>query len=144
MKTLLLLSVLALPVLAQQSSGYQAMVQEAKSRIKEIKTDELKQLQESKQPFVLIDVREESEWNAGHALGALHLSRGVLERDIEKRVADKGAKVVLYCGSGGRSALAADSLQKLGYTNVSSLAGGIRDYTQAGLPVEKAEKNEKK
>lgn len=140
MRHFLLACALTLPLWAQQGAGYQALVQEAKSRIKEIKTDELKQLQESKQPFVLIDVREESEWNAGHAVGALHVSRGVLERDIEKKVADKGAKVVLYCGSGGRSALAADTLQKLGYTNVTSLAGGIRDYTQAGLPVEKAEK----
>jgi rhodanese-related sulfurtransferase len=84
----------------------------------------------------VIDVREESEWAAGHARGAAHLGKGVIERDIEARVPDKSAEIILYCGGGFRSALSADSLQKMGYTNVASMAGGWRAWTEAGAPVE--------
>ncbi|MBL8221269.1 MAG: sulfurtransferase [Bryobacterales bacterium] len=86
---------------------------------------------------VLIDTREESEWAAGHAAGAVHLSKGIIERDIERTVPEPGRRMVLYCGGGYRSALAADNLQKMGYTNVYSLAGGWRAWTEAGMQVEK-------
>jgi len=117
--------------------NYQALVKDAKTRIKEVSVDQLKALQSSGDKFTLVDVREDSEWTAGHAAGALHLSRGVIERDIEGKVPQKDAKLVLYCHSGSRSALAADSLMKMGYSNVYSLAGGITAYQSAGLPVEK-------
>jgi len=117
--------------------NYQALVKDAKTRVKEVSVDQLKALQSSGDKFTLVDVREDSEWTAGHAAGALHLSRGVIERDIEGKVPQKDAKLVLYCHSGSRSALAADSLMKMGYSNVYSLAGGITAYQSTGLPVEK-------
>src|SRR5216683_2521547 len=86
---------------------------------------------------VLIDVREDSEWAAGHAAGAVHIGKGVIERDIESKVSQKDAKLVLYCGGGSRSALAADALMKMGYSNVFSLAGGLGAYKAAALPLEK-------
>ena len=86
---------------------------------------------------ILIDVREDSEWDAGHARGALHLGKGVIERDIEARVPDKHAELILYCGGGFRSALSADNLQKMGYSNVTSMAGGWRAWQAGGAPVEK-------
>jgi rhodanese-related sulfurtransferase len=133
------------PVCVAQAAGqghastpaYRALVKDAKTRIKEMDIDQLKTLQSSGEKFTLVDVREDNEWTAGHAAGALHLSKGVIERDIESKVAQKDAKLVLYCGSGSRSALAADSLIKMGYTNVFSLAGGINGYKAAGLPTEK-------
>ena len=122
---------------ASPSAGYHALVQDAKSRIKEMNIEQLKELQSSAEKFTLIDVREDNEWTAGHATGAVHLSKGVIERDIESKVPQKDAKLVLYCGSGSRSALAADALMKMGYSNVFSLAGGIGAYKTAGLPTEK-------
>jgi len=92
---------------------------------------------DSKEKHVLVDTREDSEWQAGHAAGAVHLSKGVIERDIEGKVPDKSTKMVLYCGGGFRSALAADNLQKMGYTNAISLDGGWRAWKEAGMPVEK-------
>jgi rhodanese-related sulfurtransferase len=86
---------------------------------------------------MLIDTREDSEWAAGHAAGAVHLSKGIIERDIETKVPDKSKTLVLYCGGGFRSALAADALQKMGYQDVISLDGGWRAWNEAGLPVEK-------
>jgi rhodanese-related sulfurtransferase len=94
-------------------------------------------MKESGEPHILVDVREESEWQKGHAAGAVHLSKGVIERDVETKIPDHDAKLVLYCGGGFRSALAADNLQKMGYKNVISLDGGWRAYTGAGMPVEK-------
>ena len=85
----------------------------------------------------LIDVREESEWEAGHALGAQHIGKGVIERDIEQKVPDKNSELILYCGGGFRSALSADNLQKMGYTNVASMSGGWRAWQAAGAPVDK-------
>ncbi|MFL5599002.1 MAG: rhodanese-like domain-containing protein, partial [Gemmatimonadaceae bacterium] len=85
----------------------------------------------------VIDVREESEWAAGHARGAQHLGKGVIERDIEERIPDKNAELILYCGGGFRSALSADNLQRMGYTNVASMAGGWRAWQAAGAPVER-------
>ena len=109
---------------------------DAKSRVREVDVDEARRKLESGKTK-LIDVREESEWDAGHARGALHLGRGVIERDIEERVPDKKAELILYCGGGFRSALATDNLQKMGYTNVHSMAGGWRAWQAAGAPVDK-------
>jgi|SRR5579871_1591048 len=117
--------------------GFLAIVNDAKTRVKQINIENYKKLVSSGEPHVLVDVREDSEWTAGHAKGAIHLGKGVIERDIEKTVPQTNTKMVLYCGGGFRSALAADALQKMGYTNVISLDGGWRDYTAAGLPVEK-------
>ena len=112
--------------------GFVALVDDAKTRIREITANECRELD-----GLLIDTREDHEWDDGHAEGATHLSRGILERDIENVVPDKSAKIVLYCGGGFRSALSADSLAKMGYTNVWSLAGGWRAWQEAGLPVVK-------
>jgi Rhodanese-related sulfurtransferase len=121
----------------QHNSGFLALVNDAKSRIREIDIEGYKKMRERGDDHILIDTREESEWNAGHAAGAMHLSKGIIERDIESKVPDKNKVLVLYCGGGFRSALAADALQKMGYQNVISLDGGWRAYTQAGLPVER-------
>ena len=121
----------------QHNEAFLELVSDAKTRIKEINVQELRRKQKAGEKFLLVDVREESEWNAGHAAGAIHLGKGVIERDVEKTVPEKSTPMVLYCGGGFRSALAADSLQRMGYGNVLSLDGGWRDYTSAGLPVEK-------
>ena len=127
------------PAAAPQSSspGFQTLVQEAKSRIREVSATQLKTWMDSGQKLMLIDVREDSEWQAGHATSAIHIGRGTLEREIEKAAPDKAQRVALYCQSGSRSALAADTLQKMGYTNVFSLAGGYTSYQAAGLPSQK-------
>lgn len=122
---------------AQKGSGSEALVKEAKSRIQEITLEQFTALKAADDKFMLIDVREDSEWQAGRVPGAVHISRGVLEFQIEAKVPQKDSKVVLYCRSGARAALAADSLQKLGYTKVYSLAGGFAAYQKAGLPTEK-------
>jgi rhodanese-related sulfurtransferase len=119
------------------SAGFLALVSDAKKRIREIDIDEYKRLRDAGEAGQLVDVREEQEWQAAHAAGAIHLSKGVIERDIEKTVPDKSAKLVLYCGGGFRSALATDNLQKMGYTNVISLDGGWRAIEASGLPLEK-------
>jgi rhodanese-related sulfurtransferase len=115
--------------------GFLAIVDDAKTRVKEINIDGYQKMQRAS--HVLIDVREDNEFTAGHAAGAIHLGKGVIERDIESKVPDKSTPLVLYCGGGFRSALAADALQKMGYTGVVSLDGGWRAWNQAGLPVEK-------
>lgn len=117
--------------------GFLALVNTAKGRIAEIDIAQYERLRASGEPHVLIDTREDHEWRAGHAAGALHLGKGIIERDIETEVPDKDAKLVLYCGGGYRSALAADALRQMGYTNAISLDGGWRAYQAAGLPVEK-------
>ena len=117
--------------------GFLALVEDAKTRVREITVDEYQTQSASGEAGILIDTREESEWAAGHAQGAIWLGKGIIERDIEAKVPDHNAKLVLYCGGGFRSALAADNLQKMGYTNVLSLAGGWRAWTGANLPVEK-------
>ena len=119
------------------NAAFHAHVNDAKSRIRQMDIDQYKALQASGEPHLLIDVREESEWNAGHAKGALHLGKGVIERDIESKVPDPGTRLVLYCGGGYRSALAADNLTRMGYTDVVSLDGGWRAWTGASLPVER-------
>jgi rhodanese-related sulfurtransferase len=116
--------------------GFLALVNDAKSKIKEVDIDEYQKM--PRNGHVLIDVREDREWAEGHAAGAIHLSKGVIERDIESEIPDKSTSMVLYCGGGFRSALTAAELQKMGYTNVISLDGGWRAWNQAGLPVEKS------
>ena len=115
--------------------GFLALVNDAKSRIKQTNIHEYQKM--PKGGHVLIDVREDHEWAAGHAAGAIHLSKGTIERDIETKVPDKSTKMVLYCGGGFRSALVADALQKMGYTGAISLDGGWRAWNDAALPVEK-------
>jgi rhodanese-related sulfurtransferase len=113
------------------------IVNDAKKRVKETNVADVKRRMDAGERFVLVDVREESEWAAGHLPGAIHLGKGIIERDIEQRVPDPGTKMVLYCGGGFRSALSADNLQKMGYTNVESMDGGWKGWTGAGLPTEK-------
>lgn len=120
----------------KHSQEFLKLVDDAKSRVREVDVVETRRKLDSGKAK-LIDVREESEWEAGHARGAQHLGKGVIERDIEERVPDKKAELILYCGGGFRSALSADSLQKMGYTNVSSMAGGWRAWQAAGAPVDK-------
>ena len=115
--------------------GFLALVAEAKSRVQEVDIAQYQAL--PREGHLLIDVREDHEWAQGHAQGAIHLSKGIIERDIEARVPSKSAKMVLYCGGGYRSALAADVLRKMGYTDVISLDGGWRAWNEAELPVEK-------
>jgi rhodanese-related sulfurtransferase len=121
----------------QHAPGFLKLVADAKSRIKECTVQDVKQLMERGEPFVLVDVREESEYAAGHATGAIHIGKGVIERDIEAKVPDPATRLVLYCGGGFRSALAADALQKMGYTHVLSMNGGWSAWVQAGMPTEK-------
>jgi rhodanese-related sulfurtransferase len=120
------------------SESFLAIVNDAKTRIHEIDIEEYKRLREAGEAGQLVDVREDSEWAAAHAAGAIHLSKGIIERDIEKTFPDKQTKLVLYCGGGFRSALATDNIQKMGYTNVLSLDGGWRAIEASGLPLEKA------
>ena len=121
----------------KHNQGFLDLVNEAKARIREIDIQQYRQMREAGDDHILIDVREESEWSAGHAAGAMHLGKGIIERDIEAKVPDPEQKLVLYCGGGFRSALAADNLQKMGYKNAISLDGGWRAYSESGLPVER-------
>ena len=115
--------------------GFLKLVNDAKSRVKEVNIDDYQKM--PRDGHILVDVREDNEWSAGHAAGAVHLSKGIIERDVEKEVPDKSKTLVLYCGGGFRSALAADALRQMGYENAISLDGGWRAWNQAGLPVEK-------
>ena len=119
------------------SEAFLKLVKDAKSRVKEEDCRETKKRLDTGEKFVLVDTREDSEWARGHIPGAIHLGRGVIERDIEKTVPDKNTRVVLYCGGGYRSALAADNLQRMGYRDVISMDGGWRGWTDAGFPVVK-------
>jgi rhodanese-related sulfurtransferase len=105
--------------------------------VKETNVADVKRRREAGEKFILVDVREDNEWANGHLPGAVHLGEGIIERDIEQRVPDTNAKVILYCGGGFRSALVADNLQKMGYTNVESMDGGWKGWLDAGLPTEK-------
>jgi len=116
------------------AEGFLTLVREAKKRIKEDDVQTTKKKLDAGEKMILVDVREESEWARGHIPNALHLGKGIIERDIEKAIPEKGAVIVLYCGGGFRSALAADNLQKMGYSNVISMDGGWREWTQAGFP----------
>lgn len=113
------------------------LVNETKARVTETNVADVNRRLDAGEKFVLVDVREDNEWAQGHLPGAVHLGKGIIERDIEARVPDTGAKVVLYCGGGFRSALVADNLQKMGYTNVESMDGGWRGWLEAGLPTAK-------
>lgn len=113
------------------------LVNETKVRVAETNVAAVKRRIDAGEKFVLVDVREDNEWAQGHVPGAVHLGKGIIERDIEARVPDTGAKVILYCGGGFRSALVADNLQKMGYTNVESMDGGWRGWLEAGLPTAK-------
>ena len=115
--------------------GFLRIVGDAKSRIRETDVPSVKAMIDEGVKFLLIDVREESEWTAGRLPGAVHLGKGIIERDIETAIPDKQAEIILYCGGGYRSALAADSLQKMGYENVLSMDGGFRSWKMAGYPI---------
>ena len=115
------------------SPNFLKLVNDAKSRVKETNVAAVKQRKDAGEQFLLVDVREDNEWDNGHIPGAVHMGKGVIERDIETAVADPGAKIILYCGGGFRSALVADNLQKMGYTNVESMDGGWKGWVGAGL-----------
>jgi rhodanese-related sulfurtransferase len=117
------------------SERFLKLVNEAKARIHEVTVDEVRAKQQRGEEFVFVDVREDSEWGQGRAEGSIHLGKGIIERDIEKRIPQKHREIVLYCGGGYRSALAADALQRMGYTNVHSMAGGIKTWRDRGLPM---------
>jgi rhodanese-related sulfurtransferase len=120
----------------QHAPQFLKLVNDAKTRVKETNVADVKRRMESGEKFLLVDVREDNEWVKGHLPGAVHMGRGIIERDIEKSVPDTAARMILYCGGGFRSALVADNLQKMGYTNVESMDGGWRGWTEAGLPTE--------
>jgi len=120
----------------RHSPGFLRLVDDAKSRIKEADFREIKQRLDRREKLTLIDVREDNEWARGHLPGAVHLGKGIIERDVEQAFPDKQAALVHYCGGGFRSALVADNLQKMGYTNVISMDGGIRDWREKGYPLE--------
>ena len=121
----------------KHSPGFQKLAEAAKTRVHEVTIDGVKPRLDRGEKFQLIDVREDHEWEQGHLPGATHLGRGIIERDIEKLFPDFTTELVLYCGGGYRSAMAADNLQQMGYTNVKSLDGGFRAWKEAGLPIEK-------
>jgi len=118
----------------QHSPRFLAIAAESKSRVRECSIEELKKRMDRGESLILIDVREESEYSAGHIPGALHVSKGVIERDIETVVPDPNQEILLYCGGGFRSALSAENLQRMGYTNVVSVDGGWRSWTEAKYP----------
>jgi rhodanese-related sulfurtransferase len=120
----------------KHSEGFLKIVNDAKTRIKEVTVEETKTRRSENPDARLIDVREDNEWQAGHAAGSEHLGKGIIERDIEEKVPDKGTELILYCGGGFRSALAADVLQQMGYTNVYSMAGGWKAWKESGAPIE--------
>ena len=119
----------------KHSARFLQIVADAKKRVRETTVDEVKARLDRGEKLVLVDVREESEFAKDHLPGAIHLGKGVIERDIEQRVPDTGTELILYCGGGFRSALAADNLQKMGYTNVVSMDGGIRGWREKGSPL---------
>jgi len=120
----------------KHTEGFLKLVNDAKSRIREVTVDETRARIRANAEVRLIDVREDNEWEAAHAAGAEHLGKGIIERDIETTVPDKSTELILYCGGGYRSALAADVLQQMGYTNVYSMAGGWKAWKESGAPVE--------
>jgi rhodanese-related sulfurtransferase len=119
----------------KHSPGFLRLVADARSRIREVTVADVERMCAAGNPVQIVDVREEEEWRRGHLPGARHLCKGIIERDIEGAVPDRDAELVLYCGGGFRSALAADNLQRMGYTRVASMAGGWRAWSEAGRPV---------
>ncbi len=120
----------------KHSEGFLKLVDDAKRRIREVTVPETQKRTAENPAAKLIDVREDTEWQAGHAAGAVHLGKGIIERDIEEKVPDKTTEIILYCGGGYRSALAADVLQRMGYVNVFSMAGGWRAWKESGGKIE--------
>ena len=120
----------------QHSPAFIDIVKDSKKRVRETSPEEIRRRQERGERFYLVDVREDSEWERGRALGSIHLGKGIIERDVERAIPDLDAEVVLYCGGGYRSALAADALQKMGYTNVFSMDGGWKRWKELGYPTE--------
>jgi rhodanese-related sulfurtransferase len=121
----------------QHSPQFLKLVNDAKTRVKETNVADVQRRRDAGERFLLVDVREDNEWANGHLPGAVHMGRGIIERDIETAVPDTGTKMILYCGGGFRSALVADNLQKMGYNNVESMDGGWRGWLSAGLPTTK-------
>ncbi|MCX6885661.1 MAG: rhodanese-like domain-containing protein [Verrucomicrobia bacterium] len=121
----------------QHSAGFLMLVTAAKNSIRELTVAQAKERLEAYPQVILLDVREDHEWSAGHAAEAIHLGRGIFERDLEQRFPDKSAEILMYCGGGFRSALTAEAAQKMGYTNVFSLAGGYKALVQAGWAMSK-------
>lgn len=121
--------------MAKHAPGFLAIVNDARSRVTECTVADVEAWQAANEAFRLVDVREESEWNRGHLPCAEHLGKGIIERDVEAQIPDQSEKIVLYCGGGYRSALAADNLQKMGYTNVISMDGGFRGWKEAELNI---------
>jgi rhodanese-related sulfurtransferase len=120
----------------EHTEGFLNLVNDAKSRVREVSVAETQQRMRENKDATLVDVREDNEWNEAHAAGAIHLGKGIIERDIERTVPDKDAELILYCGGGYRSALASDVLQKMGYTNVFSMAGGWKAWKESGGEIE--------
>ena len=120
----------------KHSEGFLKLVNDAKSRVEEVTVEQTQSRLKANPGAKLVDVREDREWDTAHAAGSIHLGKGIIERDIETRIPDTNAEIILYCGGGFRSALAADALQKMGYTNVYSMGGGWRGWTEAKLPTE--------
>jgi rhodanese-related sulfurtransferase len=120
----------------KHSEGFLKVVDDAKTRIREVTVEKTRERLAANRDALLVDVREDHEWIDSHAAGAIHLGKGIIERDVETTVPDKSAEMILYCGGGYRSALAADVLQKMGYTNVFSMAGGWKAWKESGAPVE--------
>ena len=118
------------------SPEFLKLVNDAKSRVKQTNPEEVKSRLDKGEEILLVDTREDNEWNKGHIKNAIHLGKGVIERDIEAKVSDKNQEIILYCGGGFRSALSADNLQKMGYTNVVSMDGGWRRWVELGYPTE--------
>jgi rhodanese-related sulfurtransferase len=123
--------------MAKHAPRFLKLVDESRKNVKELKVDDVKAKLDRGETFHLVDVREESEWAAGHLPGAEYLGKGIIERDIEAKIPNIGEEIVLYCGGGFRSALAAENLQKMGYTNVYSMDGGFRGWKEKGLQIEK-------
>src|SRR5499425_1230994 len=121
----------------KHSPQFLKLVNDAKTRVKETNVADVKRRIDAGEKFLLVDVREDNEWANGHLPGAVHMGRGIIERDIETAVPDSSTKMILYCGGGFRSALVADNLQKMGYTDVESMDGGWRGWNEAGLPTAK-------
>lgn len=121
----------------QHTAAFLKLVDDSRKRIKETNVQEVKRKIDASEKFHLVDCREDSEWASGHIPGAIHLCRGVIERDIEKTIPDTKAPIIIYCGGGFRSVLAADNVQKMGYTNVLSMGGGWKGWNEAGFPVAK-------
>ena len=121
----------------QHAPKFLAIVNDAKKRVKETNVSDVKRRMDAGEKMIVVDVREESEWANGHLPGAVHLGKGIIERDIEVRVPETSTKLILYCGGGFRSALSADNLQKMGYTNVESMDGGWKGWVAAGYPIQK-------